>query len=92
MPTQIAATPVIRESEALKILDESKQRPTVSTRRGAEKLKEEFADMVKETPENKAVTNLAGSLRRYATPEKLASEATAIYCTHQNVAIEKLRD
>lgn len=42
--------------------------------------------------ETKSVTvsDLAGSLRRYATPEKLAGEAEALRSAYQNAAIEKL--
>ena len=47
MATQIAATPVIKGQEARKILAEAKRRPTTATKRGAEKLREEFAGMVK---------------------------------------------
>lgn len=36
------------------------------------------------------VADLAGSLRRYATPEKLAGEANALHPTFQNAAVEKL--
>ena len=36
------------------------------------------------------VADLAGSLRNYATPEKLAGEAAALHAAHQNAAIEKL--
>ena len=47
MATQIAATPVIKGQEARKVLAEAKRRPTIATKRGAEKLREEFAGMVK---------------------------------------------
>ena len=37
-----------------------------------------------------SVTDLAGSLRGYATPEKLAGEAAALHEAHQNAVIDKL--
>lgn len=52
MPTQIAATPVVRGSEARKILNEAKRRPTAATKRGEEILRAEFSPMEKETAGN----------------------------------------
>lgn len=46
------------------------------------------------TAENEAssasVADLAGSLRKYATPEKLAGESAALHSAYANAAIQKL--
>lgn len=37
-----------------------------------------------------SVSDLAGSLRGYATPQKLAGEANALHAAYQSAAVEKL--
>ena len=47
MATQIAATPLITGEEALRVLEESRIRPTEKTRKAFEMLERGFAGMVR---------------------------------------------
>lgn len=47
MATQIAATPLLTGEDALRVIEESKIRPTEKTQRAIEWLEKEFAGMVR---------------------------------------------
>ena len=47
MATQIAATPVIKGSEAIKILEEANRKPSEESEKGAKKLADIFDRMMK---------------------------------------------
>ncbi len=47
MPTQIAATPVIKGKDAYRILSESQRKTSEKAKAGAKKLDELFKDMIK---------------------------------------------
>lgn len=47
MATQIAATPIVKGKEALKILEEANRKPSKEAKKGAEKLVKTFEKMVK---------------------------------------------
>jgi hypothetical protein len=47
MATQIAATPIIKGSEAIKILNEANQKPLPDSEKGAEKLAAFFEPIMK---------------------------------------------
>ena len=47
MATQIAATPVIKGSEAIKILEEANRKPSKESEKGAKKLADIFDRMMK---------------------------------------------
>ena len=49
-----------------------------------------FALTAEKQPKTASVADLAGSLRRYSTPEKLVGEAAALHSAYESAAIAKL--